>query len=107
MLITFTGRTVIVGIARLGGSPIGIISNNCEVQAGALDAQGSQKLMRHLKFLDIFNIPLVQFVDVPGYAIGLAAERAATIRWGVELAKVGDSFARCFRHVCLHFGLGL
>jgi len=35
----------------------------------------------------VFNIPLVQFVDVPGYAIGLAAERAATMRWGVELAK--------------------
>jgi len=35
----------------------------------------------------VFNIPLVQFVDVPGYAIGLAAERAGTMRWGVELAK--------------------
>lgn len=82
------GRTVIVGLARLGGSPVGIISNNCEVQAGALDAAGSQKLVRHLKFLDVFNIPLIQFVDVPGYAVGLSAERSATMRWGVELAKV-------------------
>ena len=81
------GRTVIVGLARMGGSPIGIIANDPEVQAGALDAASSQKAARHLKFLEVFNIPLVQLVDVPGYAVGLGAERAATMRWGVELAK--------------------
>lgn len=81
------GRTVIVGLARLDGRPVGIVSNNCEVGAGALDAAGSQKLTRHLKFLDIFNIPLLQFVDVPGYAVGTVAERTATMRWGIELAK--------------------
>lgn len=41
---------------------------------------------RHLKFLDIFNIPLIQFVDVPGYAVGTAAERSAVMRHGVTLA---------------------
>lgn len=56
------------------------------MNAGALDAFGSQKLTRHLKFLDIFNIPLLQFVDVPGYAIGTVAERTATMRHGVNLA---------------------
>ena len=81
------GRTVIVGLARMSGKPVGIVSNNCETGAGALDAAGSQKLTRHLKFLDIFNIPLLQFVDVPGYAVGTVAERTATMRWGVELAK--------------------
>lgn len=63
------GRSVIVGLARMDGAPVGIVSNNCEVLAGALDAAASQKLTRHLKFLDMFNIPLVQFVDVPGYAV--------------------------------------
>ncbi|KAF1356767.1 carboxyl transferase, partial [Delphinella strobiligena] len=82
------GRSVIVGLARLGGAPVGVISNNCEVKAGALDTAGSQKLSRHLKFLDIFNIPLIQLVDCPGYAVGLSAERSATMRWCVELAKV-------------------
>jgi len=81
------GRTAIVGLARLGGRPIGIISNNCELLAGALDATGSQKITRHLKFCDIFNLPILQFVDVPGYAIGTVAERTATMRWGVELWK--------------------
>lgn len=64
------GTTAIAGLARLDGRPVGIISMNCEVNAGALDAAGSQKLTRHLKFCDIFNIPVLQFVDIPGYAIG-------------------------------------
>jgi acetyl-CoA carboxylase carboxyltransferase component len=80
------GTTAIVGLARLCGRPVGIVSLNCEVNAGALDAAGSQKITRHLKFCDIFNIPVVQFVDVPGYAIGTIAERAATMRHGVALA---------------------
>ena len=81
------GRTAIVGLARLGGKPIGIIANNAEVLSGALDAAGSQKILRHLKFCDVFNLPVVQFVDVPGYAIGTVAEKQATMRWGVELTK--------------------
>lgn len=80
------GTTAIVGLARLAGSPVGIVSLNCEINAGALDALGSQKITRMLKFLDVFNIPLVQFVDIPGYAVGTAAERAATMRHGVTLA---------------------
>ncbi|KIW73644.1 hypothetical protein PV04_01743 [Phialophora macrospora] len=81
------GRTAIVGLARLGGRPVGVISLNCEVNAGALDAGGSQKITRHLKLCDVMNLPIVQFVDVPGYAIGTVAEKQATMRWGVELGK--------------------
>ncbi|KIW96314.1 uncharacterized protein Z519_03383 [Cladophialophora bantiana CBS 173.52] len=81
------GRTGITGLARLGGRPVGILSLNCEVNSGALDAMGSQKLMKMLKFCDVFNLPVVQFVDVPGYAIGTVAERTATMKWGVELGK--------------------
>ncbi len=80
------GTTAITGLARLDGRPVGILSLNCEVNAGALDAAGSQKLTRHLKFCDVFNIPILQFVDVPGYAIGTVAERTATMRHGVALA---------------------
>ncbi|KAE8443636.1 hypothetical protein EG329_001494 [Mollisiaceae sp. DMI_Dod_QoI] len=80
------GTTAIVGLARIAGRPAGIISLNCEVNAGALDAAGSQKITRHLKFCDVFNIPIVQFIDVPGYAIGTNAERSATMRHGVALA---------------------
>ncbi|PLB53631.1 alpha subunit of putative methylmalonyl-CoA decarboxylase [Aspergillus steynii IBT 23096] len=81
------GRTAIGGLARLAGRSIGVISLNCEVNGGALDAAGSQKLTRLLKLCDVMNLPILQFIDVPGYAIGTAAERAATMRWGVELGK--------------------
>ncbi|KAK5234568.1 hypothetical protein LTR47_004602 [Exophiala xenobiotica] len=81
------GRTSITGLARMGGRPVGILSLNCEVNSGALDALGSQKLMKMIKFCDVFNLPIVQFVDVPGYAIGTVAERSATMKWGVELGK--------------------
>ncbi|KAB2111384.1 hypothetical protein AG0111_0g1931 [Alternaria gaisen] len=80
------GTTAIVGLARFAGKPAGIVSLNCEQNAGALDALGSQKITRMLKFLDVFNLPLIQFVDVPGYAIGTVAERTATMRHGVTLA---------------------
>ncbi|KAI2478415.1 Propionyl-CoA carboxylase beta chain mitochondrial [Pyrenophora tritici-repentis] len=81
------GTTAIVGLARFAGKPVGIVSLNCEVNAGALDALGSQKITRMLKFLDVFNIPLIQFVDIPGYAIGTVAERSATMRHGITLAS--------------------
>ena len=81
------GISVITGLARLNGRPIGIIANNPESPTGgALDASGSQKITKHLKFLDVFNIPLLQFVDVPGYAVGTVAERTATMKFGVETA---------------------
>lgn len=85
------GRIAICGLARIGGLPVGIISIDPEVNAGAIDALASQKMNRHLKFLDIFNIPLVQFVDIPGFAIGTVAERAATMRHGVALAATYHS----------------
>ncbi|KAI0481286.1 ClpP/crotonase [Xylariaceae sp. FL0804] len=81
------GTTAIVGLARLGGRPVGVVSNSCEsATGGALDALGAQKMTRHLKLCDVMNLPVLQFVDVPGYAIGTAAERAATMRHGVNLA---------------------
>jgi acetyl-CoA carboxylase carboxyltransferase component len=61
------GTTGISGLARLGGRPVGVLSLNCEVNSGALDAMGSQKLMKMLKFCDVFNLPVVQFVDVREY----------------------------------------
>jgi acetyl-CoA carboxylase carboxyltransferase component len=65
------GTTAICGLARIDGYSVGIIASDPEVNAGAIDAAGSQKLTKHLKFLDVFNIPLVQFIDIPGYAIGI------------------------------------
>ena len=101
------GRTAIIGLARLAGRPIGIIANNPEVSTGALDAFGSQKITRHLKFCDVFNLPVLQFVDVPGYAIGTVAERTATMRWGVELAKAYYSTTMPMFHVIVRKTYGV
>jgi acetyl-CoA carboxylase carboxyltransferase component len=80
------GRTAICGLALMGGFPVGVISLDPEVNAGAIDALGSQKLTRHLKFCDIFNLPVIQFIDIPGYAIGTVAEKTAVMRHGINLA---------------------
>ena len=101
------GRTAIIGLARLGGRPIGVVANNAEVSTGALDAAGSQKITRHLKFCDVFNLPVLQFVDVPGYAIGTVAERTATMRWGVELAKAYYSTTMPMFHVIVRKAYGV
>lgn len=63
------GRTAIGGLARLGGHPVGVVSLNCEVNGGALDAAGSQKLTRLLKMCDVMNIPILQFLDVRKYTL--------------------------------------
>lgn len=81
------GNTAFVGLGRLGGRPVGVIANNPEVLSGATDASGAQKMTRHLNLCDVFNLPLIQFVDCPGYAVGTAAERQATMKYGVELGK--------------------
>ena len=81
------GHTAFVGLARLKGQPIGIIANNPEIASGAIDALSAQKMVRHLQLCDVFNLPIVQFVDCPGYAVGTTAEKQATMKWGVELGK--------------------
>ena len=81
------GRTAIVGLARLGGHPVGVISNDCEVNGGATDTAGAQKITRHLKFCDVMNLPIIQFVDVPGYAIGTVAEKQGKCSCPVTFIK--------------------
>lgn len=81
------GKTAIVGLGRLSGCPVGVVANNPEVLSGATDAAGAQKMTRHLHLCDVFNLPVVQFVDCPGYAVGTAAERQATMKHGVALGR--------------------
>ncbi|KAJ8502256.1 hypothetical protein ONZ51_g126 [Trametes cubensis] len=79
------GRSVVTGLARLQGIPVGVLSSDCTVGGGALDALGSQKAARFVNLCDHFGIPLLNLVDQPGFAIGSAAERMATIRHGVAI----------------------
>ena len=76
---------IVVGFARLGGHSIGIVANQPAVLAGVLDIHASEKAARFVRFCDAFNIPLVTFVDVPGFLPGTAQEHAGIIRSGAKL----------------------
>jgi len=76
---------IVVGYARLGGSTVGIVANQPMVLAGVLDIHASEKAARFIRCCDSFNIPLVTFVDVPGYLPGTDQEHAGIIRSGAKL----------------------
>lgn len=76
---------IVVGYARLGGNVIGIVANQPMVLAGVLDIHASEKAARFIRNCDSFNIPLVTFVDVPGYLPGTDQEHAGIIRSGAKL----------------------
>jgi len=78
-------RNVIAGFARLGGETVGIIANNPLVLAGVLDIDAAIKTSRFIRFCDAFNIPIVTFVDVPGFLPGTTQEHAGVIRHGAKL----------------------
>jgi acetyl-CoA carboxylase carboxyltransferase component len=76
---------LLVGFARLGGRPVGIVAQVPGVLAGVLDISASAKGARFVRFCDCFNIPLVTFVDVPGFLPGVAQEHGGIIRHGAKL----------------------
>jgi len=78
-------QNIVVGFARLGGHSVGIIANQPAVLAGVLDIDASEKAARFVRFCDSFNIPLVTFVDVPGFLPGTHQEHNGIIRAGAKL----------------------
>jgi len=76
---------ILTGFARLNGKSIGIIANQPKVMAGCLDINASDKAARFIRFCDCFNIPILTFVDVPGYLPGTTQEYGGIIRHGAKL----------------------
>ncbi len=76
------GPSLITGLARLNGVSVGVIANDCMYYAGAMTAEAAQKLRRFSDFCNTFHLPVISFVDEPGFMIGSASEKAATIRHG-------------------------
>jgi propionyl-CoA carboxylase beta chain len=74
-----------VGLARVGGHVIGIVSQEPSVMAGVIDIDASDKMTRFVRMCDCFNIPLVTFVDSPGFLPGIDQEHRGTIRHGAKL----------------------
>jgi acetyl-CoA carboxylase carboxyltransferase component len=78
-------QNIVVGFARLGGFPVGIVANQPMVLAGVLDISASEKAGRFVRFCDCFNIPLIVFEDVPGFLPGVNQEHGGIIRHGAKL----------------------
>jgi acetyl-CoA carboxylase carboxyltransferase component len=78
------GRTQVTGLARVSGHPVGVIANDPMIYAGGMSADGARKLRRFVETCDAFHLPIVSFVDEPGFLIGPEAEAAGTIRYGME-----------------------
>lgn len=78
-------RNIVVGFARITGMSVGIVANQPSVLAGSLDIDSSDKAARFIRFLDCFNIPIVTFVDTPGYLPGVQQEHNGIIRHGAKL----------------------
>ena len=112
---------VVIGLARLGGETVGVIGNQPLVLAGVLDVDSSDKAARFIRFCDAFNIPLVTFVDIPGYLPGVDQEHSGVIRHGAKIlyayseatvpkitlilrkAYGGGYIAMCSRHLSADF----
>ncbi len=78
-------QNIVIGFARLGGKPVGIVANQPQHLAGVLDIESSMKAARFVRFCDSFNIPLVTFEDVPGFLPGTAQEFGGIIKHGAKL----------------------
>ncbi len=78
-------KNIVVGFARMGGHPVGVVANQPLVLAGCLDIDSSRKAARFVRFCDCFNIPIVTFVDVPGFLPGTAQEYGGIIKHGSKL----------------------
>jgi propionyl-CoA carboxylase beta chain len=78
-------RNIVIGFGRIGGQTVGIVANQPMVLAGCLDISSSRKGARFVRFCDCFNIPIVTFVDVPGFLPGTDQEYGGIIKHGAKL----------------------
>jgi len=77
--------TAVVGFARIGGHSVGIVANQPLVNAGVIDIEASNKIARFVRFCDAFNIPVVTFVDTPGFMPGVDQEHGGIIKHGAKI----------------------
>jgi propionyl-CoA carboxylase beta chain len=78
-------RNAVVGLARFDGMPVGILAQEPNVMAGVIDIDAADKLSRTVRFCDAFNLPLVTFVDSPGFLPGVSQEHGGIIRHGAKV----------------------
>lgn len=84
-VLPYYAKNAVIGFARIDGQSVGIVANQPEQLAGCLDINASDKISRFIRFCDAFNIPLVTFMDVPGFMPGTAQEFGGIIRHGAKM----------------------
>jgi propionyl-CoA carboxylase beta chain len=84
-VMPYYAQNILTGFARLGGKPVGIVANQPAFLAGVLDINSSVKAARFVRFCDCFNIPIITFVDVPGFLPGTTQEFGGIIKHGAKL----------------------
>jgi len=101
------GPGQICGLARLDGQPVGVLANDCRHYAGAMTAEAAQKYRRFVELCDTFHLPIVNFVDQPGFMIGPEAERAGTIRYGMAAVAAAVQATVPWASIQVHKGFGV
>ncbi|MCX2979450.1 propionyl-CoA carboxylase [Halieaceae bacterium IMCC14734] len=101
------GPSLITGYARLNGQSVGILANDCRFFAGAMSADGAEKTRRFIETCDSFHIPIVTFIDEPGFMIGPEAERAGTIRYGMATCLAAAASQVPWASVMVHKSFGV
>lgn len=101
------GMGQIAALARLNGQPVGVLANDCKHYAGAMTAEGAQKTRRLIELCDTFHLPIVNFVDEPGFMIGPEAERSGTIRYGMAAVAAAAQATVPWASVQVHKGFGV
>jgi acetyl-CoA carboxylase carboxyltransferase component len=101
------GPGMITGLMRIEGKPFGVIANNCQHQAGAIEAEGADKAARLMQLCNAHGLPMVSLVDTPGFMVGPEIEHRAQVRHICRMFVVGSHLAVPFFTVFLRRGYGL
>ena len=101
------GHGQIIGFARIAGASVGVIANDCRHFAGAMTSEGSQKAKRMMELCDTFHIPIVNFMDEPGFMIGPDAEKAACIRYGMSAVAAAVQSTVPWATIAVHKSFGV
>ena len=103
----YFGPSQIFGLARLNGQPVGVLANDCMHYAGAMTAAAAQKYRRFVEMCDTFHLPVVNFVDQPGFMIGPESEADGTIRYGMAAVAAAAQASVPWAVIQVHKGFGV
>lgn len=101
------GLGQITGLARLNGAVVGVIANDCRHYAGAMTATGSQKAKKMMELCDTFHIPIVNFLDEPGFMIGPEAESSGAIKYGMSAVAAAVQSSVPWATIAVHKSFGV